>query len=119
MNTCPHCHQTQHQIKIGFTRSGSQRYRCQHCGHRYTPEPKAQGYPEALRQQAVQFYVDGLNFRRIARHLGVHHQTVINWINAYEARLPDSPPLPEADDVGVVEQDKLFSFVGTKKTKSM
>jgi len=54
-----------------------------------------------VRQQAVQLYGDGMNFRRIARHLGVNHQTVINWVNAYSAQLPAQPPQP--DDVGVVE----------------
>jgi transposase-like protein len=116
MNTCPHCHQTEHQIKIGLTKSGSQRYRCRACGYRYTPEPKPQGYPDALRQQAIRLYVDGLNFRRIARHLEVHHQTIINWVNAYEAQLPPSPPQP--DEVSVVEQDELFTFLGAKKTSS-
>ena len=116
MNTCPNCHQTQQQRKIGFTAAGSQRYQCRACGRRYTPEPKVPGYPDQLRRQAVALYVDGLNFRRIARHLQVHHQTIINWINAYVATLPDTPPLP--DDVGVIEQDELFTFIGCKKTTS-
>jgi transposase-like protein len=67
-----------------------------------------------LRQQAVQLYSDGLNFRRIARHLGVSHQSVINWVNAYSAQLPVQPPRP--DEVGVVELDEVFTFVGKKKT---
>jgi transposase-like protein len=58
-----------------------------------------------------------MNFRRNARHLGVHPQTLINWINAHRARLPDAPPLP--DEVGVVEQDERFTFIGSKKTRSM
>jgi transposase-like protein len=69
-----------------------------------------------VRQQAVRWYVDGMNYRRIARHLGVHHQTVINWTNAHIATLPDTPPLPS--EVTVVEQDELFTFIGEKKTKS-
>jgi transposase-like protein len=73
-----------------------------------------QGYDEQTRQQAVKLYSDGLNFRRIARHLGVSHQSVINWVNAYTAQLPNQPPQPEA--VGVVELDELFSFIGKKKT---
>jgi hypothetical protein len=58
-----------------------------------------------------------MNFRRIARHLGVSHQTVINWITAQRDALPDALPLP--DDVGVVEQDELFTFIGNKKTRLM
>lgn len=112
MNQCPHCQDSTQQIKIGFNASGSQRWRCKACERKYTPQPKQQGYSDALRQQAVRLYVDGLNFRRIARHLGVHHQTVINWINAHVASLPDTP-VP--DEVDIIEQDELFTFIGEKK----
>lgn len=117
MNTCPTCHATTKQYKMGRTDCGSQRYKCQHCGRSYTPAPKQQGYDNTLRRQAVQLYSDGLNFRRIARQLGVNHQTVINWVNAYSATLPPEPPRPT--EVGVVELDELFTFVGQKKTSSM
>jgi transposase-like protein len=116
MNTCPHCHEPSRQVKIGRTKAGSQRYQCQHCQRKYTPVPKAQGYADSLRQQAVRLYVDGMNLRRIARHLGVVHQTVANWVKAYAASLPDQPPQP--DTVTVIEQDELYTFIEAKKTKS-
>ena len=114
MSTCPQCQATTKQRKIGRTEAGSQRYQCQACGRRYTPEPKQSGYHEQMRQQAIHLYSDGMNFRRIARHLGVSPQTVINWVNAHSARLPAQPPHPET--VGVVELDEVFTFVGKKKT---
>jgi transposase-like protein len=117
MNPCPHCHKTTRQVKIGRTKAGSQRYQCQHCHRKYTPVPKAQGYADSLRQQAVRLYVDGMNLRRIARYLGVVHQTVANWVKAYAASLPDQPPQP--DSVTVIEQDELYTFIEAKKTKSM
>ena len=116
MNPCPYCQATTKQRKIGRTKAGSQRYQCLHCGRRYTPEPKTPGYEPQTRQQAVKLYSDGMNFRRIARHLGVSHQSVINWVNAYSAQLPSQPPYP--DDVGVVELDELYTFIGKKKTGS-
>jgi transposase-like protein len=116
MIKCPHCQNSEHQVRVGRNPSGSQRYLCKVCQRKYTPQPKERGYAETVRQQAVRLYVDGLNFRRIARHLGVHHQTVINWIDAHVASLPDQPPLPA--EVVVVEQDELFTFIGEKKTKS-
>ncbi len=116
MKECPYCQATDRQVKAGRTEVGSQRYKCQQCGRRYTPQPKEHGYPDSLRQQAVRLYVDGMNFRRIGRQLGVHHQSVINWINAYVAQLPDTSPLPA--EVTVVEQDELFTFIQQKKTKS-
>jgi transposase-like protein len=114
---CPYCHQERQQVKSGRNASGSQRYKCQVCQRRYTQEPKAAGYPASVRQQAVRLYVDGLNFRRIARTLGVNHQSVINWVNAHAHQLPDEPPLPEGKPA-VAELDELFTFIGSKKTSS-
>ena len=76
MQTYPRCHQTKRQNKAGKTQSGSQRFRCMHCGCKYTPEPKQPDYSNDVRMQALQYYVDGMNLRRIARHLGIHHRTV-------------------------------------------
>lgn len=115
MKACPHCQSRDQQVKAGRTEAGSQRYLCKHCQRRYTPEPKQAGYGDDLRRQAVRLYVDGMNFRRIARHLGVNHQTVINWVNAHVVALPDD--LPRPDTVTVIEQDELLTFVGDKKTR--
>lgn len=112
MSECPHCQRTEQQVKAGKTKFGSQRYKCKVCQRIYTPHPKSQGYPDHVRQQAIRMYVDGMNFRRIARHLDVDHKSVINWVTAYAAQLPDAP-VP--DDVNNAEMDELFTFIGTKK----
>lgn len=115
---CPYCHRTERQVKAGLNASGSQRYKCQRCQRKYTPEPAPYGYRDEFRRQAIQMYVDGMNFRRIARTLGIAHRSVINWVNAHAAQLPDQPPVPAAE-LDVNELDELFTFVGNKKTKSM
>jgi len=86
-----------------------------HCGCKYTPEPKQHGYPEDLRKQAVQLYVDGLNLRRIARHFSIHHRTVSLWVKASAASIPE---VPVPTDVQTAEMDELFTFIGHKKTGS-
>lgn len=111
---CPKCEQTERQVKSGRTGFGSQRYKCQDCGQRYTPEPKAQGYSDEVRLRAVQMYIDGGNLRRLARQLGVNHQSVANWVNAHAAQLPEAP-LPE--HVEMIEMDELHTFIERKKTK--
>ena len=113
--SCPYCKQTAHQIKAGRNRSGSQRFKCKVCQRHYTLQPNAQGYPVEVRRQAVRLYVDGLNLRRIARQLGVNHQSVANWVKAYAAQLP-AAPLPE--QVETVELDELYTFVEQKKSGS-
>ncbi len=115
MNDCRKCHNSTPQVKAGHTSAGSQRYRCGGCGYKYTPAPKARGYPADTRTQAVQEYVDGGNLRRIARRLGVVHQTVSNWVAAHADAVPERPPQP-ADPVETAELDELYTYVGHKKT---
>ena len=86
-----------------------------HCHHKYTPEPKAQGYPESMRRRAAEMYVDGGNLRRIARHLKVAPRTVALWVSHVAAALPNAP-MPE--EVKEAEMDELFTFIGDKKTGS-
>ena len=117
MVKCAHCQQSERQVKVGFNDSGSQRYFCQWCERKYTPEPKAQGYDTAMRQTALRLYADGMNLRRIARTLGVTHPTIAHWVNARAAQLPDSPP-QSAHAEAVHELDELFTFVGSKKALS-
>ncbi len=59
-------------------------------------------------------YVDGSSLRWIARHLGVVHQTVSNWVTAQADALPAAPPQPAV--VETAELDELFTFVTHKKT---
>jgi transposase-like protein len=115
MMQCPKCHRTERQNRTGKTPCGSQRYICMFCMKKYTPNPKPWAYPEEVRQKALQLYVDGMNLRRIARHLGLHHRTVSLWVKDQAAQLPD-PPVPE--QVKEAEMDELFTFIGDKKTKS-
>lgn len=116
MSTCPHCQKTEMQVRAGLNKSGSQRMKCNPCNRRYTPYPNERGYPEEMRQEAVEMYVDDTNFRAIGRRLKVHHQTVINWITSQAARTPAEPPIAEGP-IETAELDELFTFEGKKKEK--
>jgi transposase-like protein len=116
MNPCPYCQASEQQVKAGRNLSGSQRWQCRACGRKYTPEPHEHGYPDSLRQQAVKLYLDGVNYRRIARHLEIDHKSVMHWVKAHSDQLPDAP-VP--NDVNNAELDELFTFVGKKKTSSI
>jgi len=112
--------ETTQQHQAGTNLSGTARRECQHCGRTYTPAPKQHGYDLILRRQALKLYVDGMNFRRIARHLEVNHQTVINWVNQAAARLPPPPtPAERASEppIDTVELDELYTFISQKKRR--
>ena len=117
MIKCSQGERTEQQVKIGFTQSGSQRYWCKVCRRKYTPEPKVHGYSAEFRRAAVQQAVDGGNYRRIGRTLGVDHQTIANWVKRRSDELADAPPVPYGE-LTVNELDELFTFIGAKKTKS-
>jgi transposase-like protein len=112
---CPKCESIVKQHKVGKNASGSQRYRCYLCGCKYTPDKKPHAYSVEVRQKAVQLYVDGMNLRRIGRHLDVNHQSVANWVKAHAENLP-SASVPK--NVEHAELDELFTFIGDKKTES-
>ncbi len=61
-------------------------------------------------------YIDGSGFRRTARQLGVHHQTVANWAKDEAEKLPNAP-VPAK--VKTAEFDEIFTYIGDKKTASI
>jgi transposase-like protein len=73
------------------------------------------GYGDDVKREAVRLYLEGTNFRRIGRLLGVNHQSVINWVNAYHAALP-APAAPVASPEAL-EMDELFTSGGSKKRR--
>lgn len=113
MNKCPHCQNTTDQVKAGFTGAGSQMYKCKPCNRRYTPVPAEPGYPHEVRQQAVRLYLEGMNYRRVARILQVSHVSVMNWVKAHVEQLPPVP-LPDTEPLLVIEMDELHTFVERK-----
>jgi len=52
-----------------------------------------------------------MGFRQIARQLQVGHVSVMNWVRACTAGLPDAHIPEEADRV---DMDELYTFIGKK-----
>jgi transposase-like protein len=114
---CPTCQQDHYVIKSGLNRTGSQRFRCQHCRRYFTPAPKPEGYALTVRKQALQLYLEGTSFRAIGRLLGLHHQTVCNWVAQAATALPAA--VTDQTPTATIELDELYTFVQQKKTRSM
>jgi transposase-like protein len=115
MSQCPHCGATEEQTTYGRTARGSQRFKCRACVRVYTPDALPLGYGDEVKREAVRLYLEGTNFRRIGRILGVNHQSVINRVNSYHASLPPARRPVAAPET--LEMDELFTFVGSKKRR--
>ena len=72
---------------------GVQRYRCRACRRIF--QTLRRGKDAALKQQACQFYLEGMGMRAIGRVLDIHHKTVSRWLVQAAQALPASPPQTE------------------------
>ena len=86
------------------------------CRRYFTLDPKPHGYTLTLRKHALKLYLEGTRFRAIGRLLGLHHQTVSNWITEAANALP--PSVTDATPAEPIEVDELYTFVQQKKTRS-
>ncbi len=114
---CPNCGQTRGVVRAGLNnKGGNQRLRCQKCQRYFTEQHWPKGYDRALREQALKLYLEGVSLRAIGRVLGVHHQSVANWINQAADGLPEQ--VTDNTPTQVVEIDELFTYVGKKRSVS-
>ena len=108
---CIKCN-SEEKVKRGFVRD-RQRYMCKDCGYNYTVEHKSTAWPDSVKRQALQLYLEGLGFRSIGRFLGVSHVAVYNWVRDFGGRLET---IRSPGEVEVVEIDEMHSYIGDKKT---
>ena len=109
---CPECHST--HIRKNGKKQGKQNHICVACGRQFIDHyAPPQGYSDAVKQECLKLYVNGMGFRAIERVKGVHHTTIITWVKQVGELLPDTyePDIPPT----VGELDELETFVGTKK----
>jgi transposase-like protein len=114
---CPYCGQTAPVVKAGLNnKGGNQRHRCQRCKKYFTVEHWPKGHDPKLREQALRMYLEGMSLRGIGRVIGVHHQSVANWVKEAAEQLPEQ--VADNTPTETVEIDELFTFVGKKRDVS-
>lgn len=107
---CPKCNSFNHK-KNGKV-NGRQRYKCHDCGYNFSVELKSTAFPQSVKRQALQLYLEGLGFRSIGRFLGVSHVSVQKWIKKFGQELED---LKSENEMDIVELDELHTYIGNKK----
>ncbi len=107
---CPRCAST--HIRKNGKKYSKQNHICVTCGRQFIDSYEQQGYPEAIKKECLEMYVNGSGFRAIERVKKVHHTTVINWVREMGNALPNSPEYNEIPEITQV--DELETFVGKK-----
>src|SRR5262245_32960323 len=114
---CPYCGHSAPVVRAGLNnKGGNQRHKCQRCNKYFTVEHWPKGYDAKLREQALRMYLEGVSLRGIGRVLGVHHQSVANWVKQAAEQLPEQ--VADTTPTQTVEIDELFTYVGKKRSVS-
>lgn len=100
------------RIRNGMVKD-KQRWKCLVCGYNYRVDVES-GYPDALRQMALQLYLEGLSLRAIERVLGVSNVTVLNWVKDAKKQLI-ATKTNAPTDVKKMEIAELCEYI-TRKT---
>ena len=110
MSTCPTC-QSSTCVKAGIVRN-KQRYKCKSCGYFFTdPASHTRGHSAELKQQALAMVLDGNGIRQEARHTGISHVSILNWIKQ-AAQTTQRQAIKKAD---VIEIDEMWHYVQKKE----
>ena len=121
MEKCRHCG-SERIIKTGH-RDGQQKWRCKDCGKFQGEVDRREKYTEKERQTAIDLYLEGCGFRRIARILSgifnrhVCYQTVIQWIKKEAKRIENLEPKKEGN-IQILEMDELYTYIKKNQIKS-
>ena len=121
MEKCRHCG-SERIIKTGH-RDGQQKWRCKDCGKFQREVDRREKYTEKERQTAIDLYLEGCGFRRIARILSgifnrqVCYQTVIQWIKKEAKRIENLEPKKE-ESIQILEMDELYTYIKKNQIKS-
>ena len=121
MEKCRHCG-SERIIKTGH-RDGQQKWRCKDCGKFQGEVDRQEKYTEKERQTAIDLYLEGCGFRRIARILSgifnrhVCYQTVIQWIKKEAKRIENLEPKKE-ENIQILEMDELYTYIKKNQIKS-
>jgi insertion element IS1 protein InsB len=109
---CPECNST--HIRKNGIKKGKQNHICVACSRQFIDvyEPP-RGYSKAMKRECLKMYVNGMGFRGIERVKGVHHTTLITWVQQVGEHLPNAYAPNKIPEVG--ELDELETFIGQKK----
>ena len=79
MTICPKC-SSEKCVKDGIIK-GKQRYRYKFCNFRHTVQHR--GINPDVKRQALELYLEGMEFHFIGRFLKCSHVAVYNWIKSF------------------------------------
>jgi insertion element IS1 protein InsB len=104
-----------HIVKNGTNRCGSQQYHCKTCGAYRVLTPKER-YPVQMKWTILRLLLERVSLRGIERTFRVWRGTVLRWLRQALKHLPRlSQTLLPAQAGDILELDETWSFVGERE----
>ena len=116
---CTKCGREEKQINAGYNRSGTQRYVCKECNHKYTPKPRTREYSDEIKSQAIKIHYSRVSARGVGKILGMSKSNVLcrhhlKWIKKTPKKVWKTEAL-----AAVFEIDELYWLICRKsRTKT-
>jgi transposase-like protein len=73
-------------------------------------EPK---YSEAFKNEAIQLYLEGNSGCAVGRLKKIGKNTIWGWLREYEEKMDKS----DENDVEIIEQDELYTYIKKRKIR--
>jgi transposase len=113
MDACPQCTHP-HVVKAGKAR-GNQRWLCRGCGYQFT-RTTPRGRPLWQKSLAVFLYGHGISMNALAKMVGVHASSVLQWIRRF-ALEHSAQPAPVGKAI-VLAVEEMWHFRKTNGTNA-
>jgi transposase-like protein len=111
---CKHC------SSVTVVRNGhqqkSQRFLCRHCGKTFQRKPPRY-HDAAIKQKALEMYLNNVGIRKIALFLGVSPPAVLKWVRGAADHLAIrlrtmADQLERSDNTpDIIEMDEIYTYV--------
>lgn len=112
--TCPTCGSNDIN-KNGTTRHGHQNYKCRDCQRQFVENPKWRRISDDTKATIERMLLEKIPLVGIARSLQVSESWLQQYVNAYDATVPQQVQVqPKAQRRLTVQLDELWSFVNAK-----
>ncbi len=101
---CPRCSETESKtgifdiIKAGKTKGGEQKYKCKNCNYTFSVQKRGKVLDNYYKVKAIQLYLEGLPFYKIADIISVDSETISKYVNPIKQYL-DKIKLQTSDHV--------------------
>lgn len=103
---CPRCESI--RVNKNGRKKDKQNYICVDCKKQFIDTYDRRGYSQEIKEECLSMYADGMGFRAIERIKGVHHTTIISWVEQIKAPSLESEKIRTTLEKEELDRSKIL-----------